>query len=67
MVLEEMAAARRAEPVAAVEQPLVDGAAGECGTGAVPEEQGAQRGRVRHGGGTDERGTRQMSGHKPNP
>jgi hypothetical protein len=47
MVLEEVTAAGRAEPVAAVEKTLVDGIAGEGGSGGVLAEEGAQRGRVR--------------------
>lgn len=50
MVLEEVAAAGGAQPVAAVEQPLFDGVAGQRGPGGVLAEEGAQRGRVRHRG-----------------
>ena len=45
----KVAAAGRAQAVAAVQQPLVDGRTGDGGTGGVPAEQGAQRGRVRYG------------------
>lgn len=44
MVLEEVAAAGGAQPVAAVEQPLFDGVAGQRGPGGVLAEEGAQRG-----------------------
>lgn len=50
VVLQEVTAAGRAEPVAAVEKALVDGIAGEGGSGGVLAEEGAQRGRVRHEG-----------------
>lgn len=50
VVLEEIAAAGRAESVAAVEKALVDGIAGEGGSGGVLAEEGTQRGRVRHEG-----------------
>lgn len=63
VVLEEVAALGRAEPVAAVQEALFDGFAGDGGPGGVLAEEGAQRGRVGHGGGTRKRGTRQMLGH----
>ncbi|SES28534.1 hypothetical protein SAMN04487983_104039 [Streptomyces sp. yr375] len=50
VVLEEVAPSGGAQPVTAVQQPLVDGLAGERGAGGVPAEQSAQRGRVGHGG-----------------
>ncbi|GAA3300334.1 hypothetical protein GCM10020295_40810 [Streptomyces cinereospinus] len=50
VVLEEVAAAGGAEPVAPVEQALVDGVAGEGRAGGVAAQEGAQRGRVGHGG-----------------
>jgi hypothetical protein len=50
VVLEEVAAAGRAEPVAPIEQSLLHGLAGEGGTGGVLAEEGAQRGRVMRGG-----------------
>ncbi len=44
VVLEEVAAAGGAEPVAAVEETLVDRLTGEGGSRGVQAEQGAQRG-----------------------
>lgn len=46
VVLQEVVAARGGEPVAAVQQPLVDGVAGQRGPGGVLAEEGAQRGRM---------------------
>lgn len=48
VVLEEVAAVGGAQAIAPVEQALVDGLAGDGGTGAVLAQQFAQRGRVRH-------------------
>lgn len=67
VVLEEVAAPGRAEPVAAVQQALLDGFAGDGGPGGVLAEEGAQRGRVEHGGGTRKGGTRPMLGHVAGP
>lgn len=64
MVLEEVPAPGGGEAVAAVEQPLVDGFAGQRGPGGVSPQQGAQRGCGERAGETDERGTRQMLGHR---
>ena len=50
MVLEEIAAAGGAQPVAAVQQALIDRLTGEGGAGGVQAEQGAQRGRVGYKG-----------------
>ncbi|GHG63016.1 hypothetical protein GCM10018980_53200 [Streptomyces capoamus] len=50
VVLEEVAAAGGAQPVAAVEETLVDRLTGEGGSRGVQTEQGAQRGRVEDGG-----------------
>lgn len=50
VVLQEEPAAGGGEPVAAVEEPFVDGFAGEGGSGGEPLQEGAQRGRVEHRG-----------------
>jgi hypothetical protein len=50
VVLEEVPAPGGGEPVAAVEEPLVDGFTDERGTGGVPLQERAQWGRVEHRG-----------------